>query len=100
MKMKYLKIAGKFLVVILALVLVLLAALAIFVGSFFLVPRIGVEFVPAADLGESVVDVETPVGDHGGGRGKDLRVTALSHFGSARHAPMIGTFARETAGIR
>src|SRR5699024_6120617 len=27
-------------------------------------------------------DVKTPVGDHGGGRGKDLRVTALSHFGS------------------
>ncbi|KAA1054771.1 efflux RND transporter permease subunit [Azospirillum argentinense] len=42
--------------------LVLLMALGIFVGSFFLVPRIGVEFVPAADLGESIVDVETPVG--------------------------------------
>ncbi|MBP2302994.1 efflux RND transporter permease subunit [Azospirillum picis] len=42
--------------------LVILAALAIFVGSFFLVPRIGVEFVPAADLGEQIVEVETPVG--------------------------------------
>ena len=42
--------------------LVLLLALGIFVGSFFLVPRIGVEFVPAADLGELVVEVESPVG--------------------------------------
>ncbi len=42
--------------------LVLLLALSLFVGSFFLVPRIGVEFVPAADLGELVVEVETPVG--------------------------------------
>ncbi|AWK89949.1 efflux RND transporter permease subunit [Azospirillum thermophilum] len=42
--------------------LVLLAAGLIFFGSFALVPRIGVEFVPAADLGEQVIDVETPVG--------------------------------------
>lgn len=42
--------------------LVLLLALGIFVGSFLLVPRIGVEFVPAADLGEQVIDVEAPVG--------------------------------------
>ena len=42
--------------------LVLLLALGLFVGSFFLVPRIGVEFVPAADLGEMVVEVESPVG--------------------------------------
>ncbi|WP_298380863.1 efflux RND transporter permease subunit [Azospirillum sp.] len=42
--------------------LVLLLALGVFVGSFLLVPRIGVEFVPAADLGEQVIDVEAPVG--------------------------------------
>ncbi|PWC98510.1 efflux RND transporter permease subunit [Azospirillum sp. TSO5] len=42
--------------------LVMIAALAIFFGSFLLVPRIGVEFVPAADLGEQIVEVETPVG--------------------------------------
>ncbi len=42
--------------------LVLLAAAVVFAGSFLLVPRIGVEFVPAVDLGESILDVETPVG--------------------------------------
>jgi hydrophobic/amphiphilic exporter-1 (mainly G- bacteria), HAE1 family len=42
--------------------LVLLLALGIFVGSFLLAPRIGVEFVPAADLGEQMIDVEAPVG--------------------------------------
>ncbi|MCW2246553.1 HAE1 family hydrophobic/amphiphilic exporter-1 [Azospirillum fermentarium] len=42
--------------------LVLLVALASFVGSFFLVPLIGVEFAPSADLGETSVEVETPVG--------------------------------------
>ncbi len=42
--------------------LVLVLALGSFVGSFLLVPRIGVEFVPAADLGEQVIDVEAPVG--------------------------------------
>ncbi|CAO3421846.1 efflux RND transporter permease subunit [Azospirillum doebereinerae] len=42
--------------------LVLLAALVIFAGSFLLVPRIGVEFVPAADLGEQIVEMEAPVG--------------------------------------
>jgi HAE1 family hydrophobic/amphiphilic exporter-1 len=41
---------------------VLVAALALFAGSFFLVPLIGVEFVPPADLGELVVELETPVG--------------------------------------
>lgn len=41
---------------------VLLIALAAFVGSFLLVPRIGVEFVPAADLGEQIVEIEAPVG--------------------------------------
>jgi hydrophobic/amphiphilic exporter-1 (mainly G- bacteria), HAE1 family len=42
--------------------LVLLLTLGLFVGSFLLVPRIGVEFVPAADLGEQMIDVEAPVG--------------------------------------
>jgi hydrophobic/amphiphilic exporter-1 (mainly G- bacteria), HAE1 family len=42
--------------------MVLGIALAIFAGSFLLVPRIGVEFAPEADLGEQVVDIETPVG--------------------------------------
>ncbi|HYH20830.1 MAG TPA: efflux RND transporter permease subunit, partial [Azospirillum sp.] len=41
---------------------VLVVALAAFFGSFFLVRFIGTEFVPAADLGEMVVEVETPVG--------------------------------------
>ncbi|HYH38852.1 MAG TPA: efflux RND transporter permease subunit [Azospirillum sp.] len=42
--------------------IVMVAASMIFFGSFALVPLIGTEFVPAADLGESVVEVETPVG--------------------------------------
>ncbi len=42
--------------------IVVTLSLAIFFGSFALVPLIGTEFVPAADLGESVVEVETPVG--------------------------------------
>ncbi|WP_207459874.1 efflux RND transporter permease subunit [Azospirillum sp. SYSU D00513] len=41
---------------------VLVTAGGIFFGSFALVPMIGVEFVPAADLGETIVEVETPVG--------------------------------------
>ncbi|MBP2229173.1 HAE1 family hydrophobic/amphiphilic exporter-1 [Azospirillum agricola] len=41
---------------------VLLGALVVFVGSFALVPRIGVEFAPAADLGEQIVEIEAPVG--------------------------------------
>lgn len=42
--------------------LTLAAALASFIGSFFLVPLIGTEFVPASDLGEQVITIETPVG--------------------------------------
>ncbi len=38
------------------------AALALFVGSFFLVPIVGAEFVPAIDRGEFQVDVKTPPG--------------------------------------
>ncbi|HEY0837445.1 MAG TPA: efflux RND transporter permease subunit [Azospirillum sp.] len=41
---------------------VMVVALAAFFGSFFLVRFIGTEFVPPADLGEMVVEVETPVG--------------------------------------
>jgi HAE1 family hydrophobic/amphiphilic exporter-1 len=37
-------------------------AVASFIGSFFLVKVISVEFVPEADLGEQVVEVEAPVG--------------------------------------
>jgi HAE1 family hydrophobic/amphiphilic exporter-1 len=37
-------------------------ALAIFLGSFALVPLIGSEFVPEADLGEAQVTIKTPVG--------------------------------------
>lgn len=37
-------------------------ALAAFVGSFFLVPFVGVEFAPAVDNSEFQVQVETPVG--------------------------------------
>ncbi|MBM3650255.1 MAG: efflux RND transporter permease subunit [Alphaproteobacteria bacterium] len=40
----------------------LLIALATFVGSFALPKYIGFEFVPQADLGETVVSIETPVG--------------------------------------
>ena len=36
--------------------------LGLFAGSILLVPRVGVEFVPPADLGEAVVEVRTPVG--------------------------------------
>jgi len=37
-------------------------ALAAFVGSFFLFPLVGVEFVPAVDTSEFQVSVETPIG--------------------------------------
>ena len=40
----------------------LLIALGTFVGSFALPKYIGFEFVPQADLGETVVSIETPVG--------------------------------------
>lgn len=40
----------------------LAVALAAFVGSFFLVPFVGVEFAPAVDNSEFQVQVETPVG--------------------------------------
>ncbi len=40
----------------------LAVALAAFVGSFALIPFIGVEFVPEADLGEQIISVETPTG--------------------------------------
>ena len=42
--------------------LTLLIALGTFVGSFALPKYIGFEFVPQADLGETVVSIETPVG--------------------------------------
>ncbi|MFG6080375.1 efflux RND transporter permease subunit [Paracoccus litorisediminis] len=38
------------------------AALALFVGSFFLVPLVGSEFVPPADEGKVAVKVKLPVG--------------------------------------
>jgi HAE1 family hydrophobic/amphiphilic exporter-1 len=38
------------------------AALLSFVGTFFLFPSVGVEFVPATDTGEFQVDIETPIG--------------------------------------
>ncbi|KKB82892.1 nodulation protein NolG [Devosia limi DSM 17137] len=37
-------------------------ALASFIGTFFMFPLVGVEFVPATDTGEFQVDVETPTG--------------------------------------
>lgn len=37
-------------------------ALASFIGTFFLFPLVGVEFVPATDNGEFQVDIETPTG--------------------------------------
>lgn len=40
----------------------LLLALAVFIGSFGVARIVGTEFVPAADLGEQVVMIETPVG--------------------------------------
>ncbi len=40
----------------------LLIALAIFVGSVFMVPLLGTEFVPKADFGETNVTLYTPVG--------------------------------------
>lgn len=43
-------------------ILVLATTGGLFVGSFFLVPLIGVEFVPPADLGEASVEIQTPVG--------------------------------------
>lgn len=42
--------------------LVMLGAAAIFFGSFTLVPLIGTEFVPSADMGEISVKVTAPVG--------------------------------------
>ncbi|KKB75785.1 nodulation protein NolG [Devosia soli] len=41
---------------------VLLIALLSFVGSFFLFPRVGVEFIPATDNGNFTINVETPAG--------------------------------------
>lgn len=41
---------------------VLALALLIFIGSFMLVPMIGTEFVPEADLGEAQITLEAPVG--------------------------------------
>jgi HAE1 family hydrophobic/amphiphilic exporter-1 len=40
----------------------LVAALAIFVASIFLVPLLGTEFVPKADFSETTVSFNTPVG--------------------------------------
>jgi len=40
----------------------LFLALGIFVGSFFLVPLLGTEFVPQADFAETQVNFQTPVG--------------------------------------
>jgi hydrophobic/amphiphilic exporter-1 (mainly G- bacteria), HAE1 family len=40
----------------------LMIALLSFVGTFFLFPLVGVEFVPATDNSEFQVDLETPVG--------------------------------------
>ena len=40
----------------------LAVALVAFIGSFGLVPLIGVEFVPEADLGEQIISIETPTG--------------------------------------
>ena len=40
----------------------LLVALLLFLGSFALVPRVGVEFAPAVDDGTFRVEVETPTG--------------------------------------
>ncbi|PYE85592.1 efflux RND transporter permease subunit [Pseudoroseicyclus aestuarii] len=37
-------------------------ALGAFIGSFFLAPLVGVEFIPAADEGEFQVQIETPPG--------------------------------------
>ncbi len=41
---------------------VMALAASIFLGSFALVPLIGTEFVPEADLGEAQVSIKTPVG--------------------------------------
>jgi hydrophobic/amphiphilic exporter-1 (mainly G- bacteria), HAE1 family len=40
----------------------LLVALATFVGSFFIIPLLGAEFVPKADFSETQVNFYTPVG--------------------------------------
>jgi HAE1 family hydrophobic/amphiphilic exporter-1 len=40
----------------------LLLALATFVGSFFIVPLLGAEFVPKADFSETQINFHTPVG--------------------------------------
>ncbi len=40
----------------------LLLATSLFVGSFFLVPMIGTEFVPEADEGQITINLKTPVG--------------------------------------
>jgi len=40
----------------------LLIALATFVGSFFIIPLLGAEFVPKADFSETLINFYTPVG--------------------------------------
>lgn len=40
----------------------LLAALGIFIGSIFMVPLLGTEFVPKADFSETAINFYTPVG--------------------------------------
>jgi hydrophobic/amphiphilic exporter-1 (mainly G- bacteria), HAE1 family len=43
-------------------IITMLFAIAAFVGSFFLLPNVGVEFVPTTDNGELSVEIETPIG--------------------------------------
>lgn len=43
-------------------ILTLIIALLAFLGSFTLLPRVGVEFAPSVDTGEFVVEIEAPTG--------------------------------------
>ncbi|WP_374536010.1 efflux RND transporter permease subunit [Chitinimonas taiwanensis] len=42
--------------------LVLIASVVLFFGSFLLVPKIGAEFIPKADVGRVYIDFRTPIG--------------------------------------
>ena len=73
----------------------LMVALLSFVGTFFLFPLVGVEFVPATDNSEFQVDLETPVGssiDYTASKVRQVNAT-LEEFPEVK-----GTYATINAG--
>ncbi|HWU18954.1 MAG TPA: efflux RND transporter permease subunit [Devosia sp.] len=70
-------------------------AVASFIGTFFLFPLVGVEFVPATDNGEFQVDIETPTGssiDYTASKVRQIDATLK------RFPEVAGTYATINAG--